>query len=78
MPPLKCPICSKPVAAPAGDDRRAYPFCSDRCRDVDLGRWLDGAYQVPVAESPNDDDPYPTVGRFGGRLGPGDDDRDGD
>jgi endogenous inhibitor of DNA gyrase (YacG/DUF329 family) len=36
----KCPICRKP----ASPDFR--PFCSSRCADVDLGRWLKGAYAV--------------------------------
>jgi uncharacterized protein len=35
-----CPICGKP-AAPGH-----RPFCSKRCRDVDLGRWLRGVYRV--------------------------------
>ena len=39
-----CPICGKP-ATPT-----ARPFCSPRCRDVDLHRWLSGAYAVPVVE----------------------------
>ncbi|GAA0299276.1 DNA gyrase inhibitor YacG [Rhodovulum strictum] len=42
-----CPICKKP-AAPA-----YRPFCSRRCADVDLGKWLAGSYAVP-ADSPND------------------------
>jgi endogenous inhibitor of DNA gyrase (YacG/DUF329 family) len=37
----KCPICRKPVSP----DYR--PFCSKHCADVDLGRWLKGAYAVP-------------------------------
>jgi endogenous inhibitor of DNA gyrase (YacG/DUF329 family) len=40
----KCPICGKPTAA----DYR--PFCSRRCADVDLQRWLRGAYAVPAEE----------------------------
>ncbi|MBN9587444.1 MAG: DNA gyrase inhibitor YacG [Alphaproteobacteria bacterium] len=39
----KCPICGKP----AGADLR--PFCSRRCADVDLGRWLKGGYAIPGA-----------------------------
>ncbi len=37
----KCPICGKPAA----EGRR--PFCSKRCADVDLNRWLSGAYVIP-------------------------------
>ena len=40
----KCPICGKPAEA-------AYrPFCSRRCSDVDLSRWLKGAYAIPAEE----------------------------
>jgi endogenous inhibitor of DNA gyrase (YacG/DUF329 family) len=39
----KCPICGKPRA----EEHR--PFCSKRCADVDLGRWLEGRYAVPGA-----------------------------
>lgn len=38
---LRCPICRKPASQ---DDR---PFCSKRCADIDLGRWLGGRYAVP-------------------------------
>jgi endogenous inhibitor of DNA gyrase (YacG/DUF329 family) len=38
-----CPICGKPA------DPRLRPFCSRRCSDVDLGRWLTGQYPVPAA-----------------------------
>ena len=66
-PPLKCPVCGKPAAAPesATGEASAYPFCSERCKLVDLGRWLDGAYQIPVADDDldeseigTDDDPH--------------------
>ncbi|MEM9600246.1 MAG: DNA gyrase inhibitor YacG [Pseudomonadota bacterium] len=42
-----CPICRKhPVVA-------AYkPFCSKRCSDVDLNRWLTGQYAIPTEDSP--------------------------
>lgn len=35
---------------------RFRPFCSARCRDLDLGRWLDGAYAVPAVEVDDDED----------------------
>lgn len=38
----KCPICSKPTKA----DLPSFPFCSDRCRNIDLGKWLDGKYII--------------------------------
>jgi uncharacterized protein len=43
-PPVKCPICKKPVQAEAAD----FPFCSERCRSIDLGNWATGAYVVTV------------------------------
>jgi endogenous inhibitor of DNA gyrase (YacG/DUF329 family) len=49
-----CPICGKPldVAKP-----RFAPFCSRRCADLDLGRWLKGSYMIPAspeeAEAPD-------------------------
>jgi uncharacterized protein len=47
--PKPCPICGKP----ANDATR--PFCSSRCRDVDLNRWLSGTYVVPGAENSEDE-----------------------
>lgn len=44
---MTCPICSKPGVA------RYRPFCSRRCADVDLGRWLNGSYAVP-SDDPDD------------------------
>ncbi|GIX13311.1 MAG: DNA gyrase inhibitor YacG [Paracoccaceae bacterium] len=41
---MTCPICGKPTEA------RHRPFCSRRCQQIDLGRWLSGAYAIPVAE----------------------------
>jgi uncharacterized protein len=39
---LRCPICKKPVKATDAD----FPFCSDRCRLIDLGKWASGAYVI--------------------------------
>ncbi|MBB5692329.1 DNA gyrase inhibitor YacG [Muricoccus pecuniae] len=36
-----CPVCGRPTAP------SARPFCSPRCRSVDLGRWLGGTYAIP-------------------------------
>ncbi|WP_185802716.1 DNA gyrase inhibitor YacG [Pontivivens nitratireducens] len=38
---MKCPICGRPR------DQKYRPFCSKRCTDVDLARWLDGSYAIP-------------------------------
>ena len=40
----KCPICGKAVV------ERYRPFCSKRCADVDLARWLNGSYAIPAQE----------------------------
>jgi endogenous inhibitor of DNA gyrase (YacG/DUF329 family) len=46
----KCPICGKPAAA------ATRPFCSQRCADVDLNRWLSGVYVVPGREIEEEDE----------------------
>jgi endogenous inhibitor of DNA gyrase (YacG/DUF329 family) len=46
---MKCPICKKEFQLTSGEGKKHYPFCSDRCRLIDLGRWLDGKYQIPIA-----------------------------
>ncbi|WP_244596553.1 DNA gyrase inhibitor YacG [Oricola cellulosilytica] len=44
-PKRKCPECG-------GESQRAtYPFCSQRCKDIDLNRWLSGSYAIPVTET---------------------------
>ncbi|MEI6559885.1 MAG: DNA gyrase inhibitor YacG [Rhodospirillaceae bacterium] len=43
--PPRCPICRRP-AQPA-----FRPFCSRRCRTVDLSRWLGGVYRIPDGEA---------------------------
>jgi endogenous inhibitor of DNA gyrase (YacG/DUF329 family) len=40
-----CPICGKPASVDA------WPFCSTRCADVDLHRWLKGSYAIPAADA---------------------------
>jgi endogenous inhibitor of DNA gyrase (YacG/DUF329 family) len=49
-PVRSCPICGKPAAAAAA------PFCSARCADVDLHRWLNGSYALPAAPAAEDGD----------------------
>ena len=48
-----CPICGKP---PVVEFR---PFCSRRCADVDLNRWLGGTYRMPTEERPDPGDSTP-------------------
>jgi endogenous inhibitor of DNA gyrase (YacG/DUF329 family) len=47
---MKCPICRKEVAV--GDPE--FPFCSERCRIVDLGNWATEKYVIPSAVSPEE------------------------
>jgi uncharacterized protein len=48
MTPLRprrpCPECGK------ASQRATFPFCSERCKDVDLNRWLTGSYVIPATE----------------------------
>ncbi len=43
----RCPICSKGFETPSLDEWPSFPFCSERCKLVDLGRWIDGDYAIP-------------------------------
>jgi uncharacterized protein len=54
---VTCPICAKET------DPKYRPFCSRRCADVDLGRWLTGSYAIP-AEAAEDDDLSSDDARF--------------
>jgi hypothetical protein len=49
----RCPTCGEPVPAKAVNE--AFPFCSGRCRLIDLGRWLDEEYRI--AGPPADREP---------------------
>jgi uncharacterized protein len=48
-PKLRCPICKKEVKRTNPD----FPFCSDRCRLIDLGKWASGGYVIssPVTDA---------------------------
>jgi endogenous inhibitor of DNA gyrase (YacG/DUF329 family) len=43
----RCPICSKAYTIADVGELPSFPFCSERCRLVDLGRWIDGQYLIP-------------------------------
>jgi hypothetical protein len=45
---VRCPTCRAPVAKGA----RFFPFCSERCRWVDLGNWLEEKYRIPTEPDP--------------------------
>jgi hypothetical protein len=44
----KCALCGKP------QDPKYRPFCSKRCADIDLGRWLNEGYTIPGNASPDE------------------------
>ncbi len=52
MTQFRCPICDKPFEIERSE---APPFCSSRCRKIDLGRWMDERYGLPY-ERPEDSD----------------------
>lgn len=49
---IKCPQCGKP--AQWSPDNANRPFCSERCRLIDLGAWANEDYQIPVEKSEDD------------------------
>jgi uncharacterized protein len=51
----RCATCK--VAIPPRADNPTFPFCSERCRLIDLGRWLDEGYRLPsLDDAPSSDD----------------------
>ncbi len=54
---FQCPICKRHFVLAAGEPRPGwFPFCSDRCKLVDLAAWLDGHYRIvaPLEQGPED------------------------
>ena len=52
---LRCPICKKAVKNTDAE----FPFCSDRCRSIDLGKWATGAYVIPSPLQEGEDEDLP-------------------
>ena len=54
----KCPICGKPTDSKQSAD---FPFCSERCKLLDLGNWASEKYRIsePVLEEPATQNPHP-------------------
>ena len=50
-PKRACPICGKPSL------QKFHPFCSSRCAQIDLNRWLGGNYAIPVKETDDEEEP---------------------
>ncbi len=49
-PKRACPECGRP------SERATYPFCSPRCKAIDLNRWLSGSYAIPVRDDEEEED----------------------
>ena len=52
---IRCPICKKEVAVRSED----FPFCSERCRLIDLGNWASEKYVISTPANPRDLPPKP-------------------
>ncbi len=55
-PKRKCPTCGQPAVI--SSENKARPFCTPRCKDVDLGRWFNEYYTVPVVEEHESSDAF--------------------
>jgi endogenous inhibitor of DNA gyrase (YacG/DUF329 family) len=49
-PKRPCPECGRP------SQRATFPFCSVRCKEIDLNRWLSGAYAIPVRDDEEEEE----------------------
>lgn len=61
VPARRCPICGRPRT------EEFKPFCSKKCTDIDLARWLSGSYAIPAQES-DEADSEPEGGTDGKRA----------
>ena len=59
----RCPICDRSISAAHAAELPHLPFCSERCRRIDLGRWLGETYRIPGPDTsvPRRDDESPDV-----------------
>ena len=51
---VACPTCGAPV--PWTPESKFRPFCSERCKTIDLGAWANESYRIPVVERNDEDD----------------------
>lgn len=56
-PVVACPQCGKDVVW--GEESPCRPFCSERCKLIDLGQWANEGYRIPLSEDQNDEPEYP-------------------
>lgn len=52
---VNCPQCGQPAVY--SPENRFRPFCSERCRLIDLGQWATESYRLPADDQPTDDEP---------------------
>jgi len=53
---VRCRTCGKVTVRSAGDEAPHFPFCSERCKLLDLGKWLDGAHRIQEPLEPGGGD----------------------
>ena len=56
----RCPMCKKEAVAPRAANT-FFPFCSERCKLIDLGKWLGGEYRVGGKPEEEEDDEKPDL-----------------
>lgn len=66
MKKIKCPQCGGPSIW--DKDNSSRPFCSDRCKLIDLGAWANEEYPIPASPSVDDLDDYPEADFIGSSL----------
>ena len=52
----KCPQCKKALTPAEKDEKKCLPFCSERCRLLDLDSWLTGRYALPAVDQQTESD----------------------
>ena len=60
---FQCPTCKRPfIREPhaKADQRKSFPFCSERCKLIDLGAWLDAEYRIPSQPDADSDETLDT------------------
>ncbi len=59
MKTVRCPICRQSVLP--SSQNPMFPFCSERCRAIDLGKWLGEEYRVPAGTADEQEDEVPSA-----------------
>ncbi|HZT78629.1 MAG TPA: DNA gyrase inhibitor YacG [Gemmataceae bacterium] len=56
---VRCPVCDRRMDGQSTKEWPEFPFCSPRCRLIDLGRWLGGQYRIAAASEDVEQPPPP-------------------